>query len=142
MMTSGAWRAGPTPGSRSPHRDRRSTLIGLTGPGRALDRAMEVHTAEEQALLAGLSDAERRRLAELLRKLLLSVDAELTRQRSVCWTDGLGCTLTTRSLSSPAPLKPCGVCAGTTTMFPAGTVSCSSPAVNRAVPVSTTKTSG
>ena len=82
MMTSGGMtaaldrleRAGLI--ARSPHpSDRRSTLIGLTGPGRELvDKAMAAHAAEEQALVAGLSEAERRRLAELLRKLLLSVD--------------------------------------------------------------------
>ena len=56
-----------------PH-DRRGTLITLTAAGRELvDAASEAHLANEHRLLAPLSDAERHRLADLLRKLLLGL---------------------------------------------------------------------
>ena len=56
-----------------PH-DRRGTLITLTAPGRELvDAASEAHIANEHRLLGALSDAERQRLADLLRKLLLGL---------------------------------------------------------------------
>ena len=54
--------------------DRRGTLITLTAAGRRLvDRTTAAHLDNERRLLAGLSDAERSRLAELLRKLLLEL---------------------------------------------------------------------
>lgn len=56
-----------------PH-DRRGTLITLTAAGRELvDAASEAHLANEHRLLEPLSDAERQRLADLLRKLLLGL---------------------------------------------------------------------
>jgi DNA-binding MarR family transcriptional regulator len=54
--------------------DRRGTLITLTDAGRELvDTASEAHLANERGLLSSLSDAERRRLADLLRKLQLGL---------------------------------------------------------------------
>ena len=56
--------------------DRRGTLVGLTPAGLdVVDEAMARHAEAEQALVAGLDDDERDRLASLLRRLLLSVDA-------------------------------------------------------------------
>ena len=53
--------------------DRRGRLVELTAKGRRLvDRAVVDHLANEEQLLAALSVSERRRLAELLRKLLIS----------------------------------------------------------------------
>jgi DNA-binding MarR family transcriptional regulator len=84
MMTSGGMtaaldrleRAGLL--SRSPNpSDRRGTLIKLTDRGRTLvDRAMEAHAQAEHELLAALGERERRRLGELLRTLLISVEGE------------------------------------------------------------------
>jgi DNA-binding MarR family transcriptional regulator len=64
--------------ARSPNpQDRRGTLIRLTDTGRELvDRAMEVHTQAEHALVAGLDEGEREQLGVLLRKLLLSVERD------------------------------------------------------------------
>jgi DNA-binding MarR family transcriptional regulator len=57
--------------------DRRAILITLTDQGRRLiDRASEAHLANEQRLLSVLTDAERRRLADLLRKLRLGLPGE------------------------------------------------------------------
>lgn len=54
--------------------DRRGTLVRLTAKGKALiDTATTGHVANEQRLLAVLSEREQRQLAELLRKLLLSL---------------------------------------------------------------------
>ena len=54
--------------------DRRGILITLTERGRTLvDAASEAHLANESRLLGALSDAERARLAELLRKLQLGL---------------------------------------------------------------------
>jgi DNA-binding MarR family transcriptional regulator len=54
--------------------DRRGVLITLTDAGHELiDRVTEAHMANEQRLLAGLSPAERDRLAALLRKLGLTL---------------------------------------------------------------------
>ncbi len=54
--------------------DRRGTLIALTAAGRRLvDAVTEAHLANEERLLAGLSPAERRRLADLLRALQLGL---------------------------------------------------------------------
>ena len=50
--------------------DRRGTLISLTPAGRRLiDKVTEAHLANEQRLVAALTAAERRQLADLLRKL-------------------------------------------------------------------------
>jgi DNA-binding MarR family transcriptional regulator len=54
--------------------DRRGTLIALTDAGRELiDRVTEPHLQNEHRLLAALSEADRRRLADLLRKLQLGL---------------------------------------------------------------------
>jgi len=54
--------------------DRRGVTITLTGAGHDLiDRVTEAHLANEARLLAGLSSAERERLAGLLRKLALTL---------------------------------------------------------------------
>src|SRR3954447_6998654 len=54
--------------------DRRGVLIRLTGEGRALiDAATEAHLANERRLLGALTEAEQRRLADLLRKLRLGL---------------------------------------------------------------------
>lgn len=54
--------------------DRRGTLVRLTGKGKALiDAATTKHVANEERLLAGLTAREQLQLAELLRKLLLSL---------------------------------------------------------------------
>jgi len=59
--------------------DRRGTLITLTAAGLALvDTASEAHLANEHRLLAALTDAEQRRLADLLRKLQLGLPADPT----------------------------------------------------------------
>ncbi|HEY7621882.1 MAG TPA: hypothetical protein VH834_19055 [Solirubrobacteraceae bacterium] len=54
--------------------DRRGTLITLTAAGRSLiDTLTEAHLANERRLLAALSKADQRRLADLLRKLQLGL---------------------------------------------------------------------
>jgi DNA-binding MarR family transcriptional regulator len=54
--------------------DRRGTLITLTAAGIALiDSVTEAHLANERRLLEALTDAERSRLADLLRKLQLGL---------------------------------------------------------------------
>ena len=54
--------------------DRRGTLIALTPAGRRLvDDVSEAHLANERRLLSGLTEAEQRRLADLLRKLQLGL---------------------------------------------------------------------
>lgn len=54
--------------------DRRGTLITLTGEGRrVIDATTAAHWDNERRILAGLRDAEQRRLAELLRKLQLGL---------------------------------------------------------------------
>ncbi len=54
--------------------DRRGILIELTPAGRRLvDSAVVEHVANESTLLSALSHEERRRLASLLRKLLLGL---------------------------------------------------------------------
>jgi DNA-binding MarR family transcriptional regulator len=53
--------------------DRRGRLVELTPKGRELvDKAVVEHLSNEEDLLSGLSAAERDKLADLLRKLLLS----------------------------------------------------------------------
>ena len=61
--------------ARSPDPDdRRGVTITLTGEGRALiDRVTEAHMANENRLLGGLGADEREQLADLLRKLGLSL---------------------------------------------------------------------
>lgn len=55
-------------------RDRRGTLITLTAAGRDLvDGTTEAHLENERRLLGALSEADRRRLAGLLRKLRLGL---------------------------------------------------------------------
>ena len=57
--------------------DRRAILISLTDAGRELiDAATEAHLANERRLLVALTDAEQRRLADLLRKLQLGLPPE------------------------------------------------------------------
>jgi DNA-binding MarR family transcriptional regulator len=54
--------------------DRRGTLITLTLAGRRLvDATIEAHLENERRLLSALTDAEQRRLADLLRKLQLGL---------------------------------------------------------------------
>jgi DNA-binding MarR family transcriptional regulator len=54
--------------------DRRGTLIGLTPAGRRLiDELTPAHLDNERRILGGLSEAEQRRLADLLRKLQLEL---------------------------------------------------------------------
>jgi DNA-binding MarR family transcriptional regulator len=54
--------------------DRRGTLITLTPAGRELiDRVTDAHLDNERALLGALSEADQRRLADLLRKLQLGL---------------------------------------------------------------------
>jgi DNA-binding MarR family transcriptional regulator len=54
--------------------DRRGTLITLTPKGLELiDSVTEAHLANERRLLGSLNEAERRRLADLLRKLRLGL---------------------------------------------------------------------
>ena len=54
--------------------DRRGTLVRLTAKGKALiDAATSQHVANEERLLAGLSEREQLQLGEVLRKLLLSL---------------------------------------------------------------------
>ena len=56
--------------------DRRALLIELTREGRRLiDQAMTTHVENEERILASLTKQERREIAALLRKLLLSVEA-------------------------------------------------------------------
>ena len=56
--------------------DRRGTLITLTPAGlRLIDAASEAHLENERRLLGALTDAERGRLADLLRKLQLGLPA-------------------------------------------------------------------
>ena len=61
--------------ARSPDpQDRRAILITLTDAGRELiDAATDAHLANERSLLGALSEAEQRRLADLLRKLQLGL---------------------------------------------------------------------
>jgi DNA-binding MarR family transcriptional regulator len=57
--------------------DRRGVLISLTPSGRSLvDRAAVGHMANERRILSGLTAAEQRQLADLLRKLLTTLPDE------------------------------------------------------------------
>jgi len=54
--------------------DRRGILIALTPEGRSLvDKAAVKHMANEQRILSGLTAAEQRQLADLLRKLRITL---------------------------------------------------------------------
>jgi DNA-binding MarR family transcriptional regulator len=54
--------------------DRRATLITLTDAGlKLIDRATDAHLENERQLLGALTDADQRRLADLLRKLQLGL---------------------------------------------------------------------
>ena len=56
--------------------DRRGVLVELTPAGvRAVDGAMEALLTRERAVLAGLSEADRRALAGFLRELQAGLDA-------------------------------------------------------------------
>lgn len=57
--------------------DGRGLLVELTEKGRSLvDEVAPVHVDNERAMLAALTPVEQRRFADLLRKLLLSFEAE------------------------------------------------------------------
>ena len=57
--------------------DRRGVMISLTAVGRAIiDRAVVDHVDNEHRLLAGLSPADRKSLANLLRKLSVASNEE------------------------------------------------------------------
>jgi DNA-binding MarR family transcriptional regulator len=57
--------------------DRRGTSIELTERGfDRIERAVEAHVANEHRILSGLKQSEREALSVLLRKLLLSFEAE------------------------------------------------------------------
>jgi DNA-binding MarR family transcriptional regulator len=65
LVEAGLLERRPDPG------DRRGTLVRLTAAGRrAIDAALPVHVANEELLLAPLSERERKTLDRLLRKLL------------------------------------------------------------------------
>ena len=54
--------------------DRRGVLVELTAEGRALiDRVLTAHVRNEERILESLTDADRRQLTRLLRKLLVSL---------------------------------------------------------------------
>ncbi|MCU1716634.1 MarR family winged helix-turn-helix transcriptional regulator [Pseudomonas sp. 5P_3.1_Bac2] len=58
---------------KNPH-DRRGTLVYLTAAGLALiDELIELHVANEQQMLAALSEQEQEQLSQLLAKLLASL---------------------------------------------------------------------
>ncbi|MGO4574334.1 MarR family winged helix-turn-helix transcriptional regulator [Microvirga sp. 2TAF3] len=62
--------------------DRRSLLVELTELGRQrTEAAFREDMALEHELISGLSEAERRQLAELLRKLALSLSVDTPPQR-------------------------------------------------------------
>jgi DNA-binding MarR family transcriptional regulator len=66
--------AGLVERSPDPH-DRRGTLVRLTPKGRAvIDEALPAHVANEERLLAPLTDRERHTLDKLLRKLLAPLE--------------------------------------------------------------------
>ena len=54
--------------------DRRGVLVELTAEGRSLiDRVLTAHVRNEERILESLTDADRRQLTRLLRKLLVSL---------------------------------------------------------------------
>ena len=71
--------------------DRRGRLVELTAKGRRLvDKAVVDHLANEDGLLEALNATDRERLAELLRKLLLSERFQALDPSSMPRTDGAG----------------------------------------------------
>jgi DNA-binding MarR family transcriptional regulator len=57
--------------------DRRGSLVRLTDDGLSLiNRAMELHSETEQRLVRGLTASDRRKLGDLLRVLLLTVEQQ------------------------------------------------------------------
>jgi DNA-binding MarR family transcriptional regulator len=64
--------------SRAPDpRDRRGVLLSLTGPGRErLDAYRDCGAHRERQLLEGLAQSDKRRLNDLLAKLLDSLRAD------------------------------------------------------------------
>ena len=57
--------------------DRRAVVITLTPAGlKLIDAVTDAHLKNERRLLAGLSATDRKRLADLLRKLQFSLDAQ------------------------------------------------------------------
>lgn len=57
--------------------DRRGVLVRLTPKGkRIVDTAVEAHVRRQAELLADLSEADRTRLADLLRRLAVGVERE------------------------------------------------------------------
>lgn len=66
-----------------PH-DRRSVLVALTPKGKkTIDTAVSEHTTREHNLLSALNASERKKLAELLRKLSVSFEDRVTRDRQI-----------------------------------------------------------
>ena len=62
-------------GRRPDPADRRGTLVGLTSQGKAtVDNALEAHVTNMESLLRSLTQAERRALDGLLRKLLADLE--------------------------------------------------------------------
>lgn len=54
--------------------DKRGTLVALTAEGLALiESAVETHVANQQAIVSGLLESERKQLSELLGKLIASL---------------------------------------------------------------------
>ena len=77
LETAGYVTREPDPG------DRRAVLIALTPKGRRLvDQAAAEHLADERRILAGLTPAEQRQLAGLLRKLSITLPPQDTDQPS------------------------------------------------------------
>ena len=63
--------------------DRRGTLIRLSRKGKAvIDRAMDVHMANEERLLGSLRPSGRRELERLLRTLLLGLETPASPARA------------------------------------------------------------
>ncbi|SPU53714.1 MarR family transcriptional regulator [Bordetella trematum] len=64
--------------ARTPHpQDRRSVLVSLTAEGLAvIDRVLPDYLEELHTTLAALSQAERRQLAALLKRVLAAHDAQ------------------------------------------------------------------
>ena len=64
--------------------DRRAVPIALTAKGRRrIDRALAAHHAAKRELLAGISAAERRRIADGLRAVLLTAEERLPKKSRV-----------------------------------------------------------
>jgi DNA-binding MarR family transcriptional regulator len=64
-------------------KDRRGTIVRLTPKGRALaDRAIKLHFAALNEALSDIDPGERKQLAKLLSKLLMSVEERRARERT------------------------------------------------------------